>query len=249
MIPKVIHYIWLGGQPLPKIAEKCISSWKKYCPDYEIKRWDESNIDINMYQYTAEAYSSKKFAFVSDVARFEILYKEGGIYLDIDVELLGSLDKFLDNKLIMGFETETAINPGLIMGAEQGNEHLKALLNLYENEKFILSDSLNLKTICERTTEYLCEHGLVLNNTNQNIADINIYSTEYFCPKSLTDGVIRKTSNTVAIHHYYGSWIKKSTKFKTKMLQFCKKLLGPKLVAKLKNKRKSNESSTSSSKQ
>ena len=106
MIPKVIHYIWLGGNPLPKIAEKCIESWKKFCPDYEIKRWDETNLDVNQYQFAKDAYDAKKFAFVSDVFRTEILYNEGGIYLDIDVELIKSIDDILqDNDCVMGFET------------------------------------------------------------------------------------------------------------------------------------------------
>ena len=106
MIPKVIHYIWLGGKPLPKITEKCIESWKKYCPDYEIKRWDETNLDIDKYKFAKDAYEAKKFAFASDVFRTDILYKEGGIYLDVDVELVKPIDDLiLDVDCVMGFET------------------------------------------------------------------------------------------------------------------------------------------------
>lgn len=251
MIPKVIHYIWLGKNPLPKIAEKCIDSWKKFCPDYEIKRWDETNLDIEFCQYCLQAYEAKKYAFAADALRFDILYKEGGIYLDIDVELYKSLDEFLDNKVVMAFETETSVAPGLVLASERGNSCIKEILDIYLEDKFIKEDgSLNLETVCDKTTNYLVGHGLKLNNTNQEVCGVNVYATEYFCPKSLSDGKVRKTKNTVAVHHYFGSWKSKSSKFKGKVLQFIKRLVGPKLVAKLKEKRNiKNESSTSSCKQ
>ena len=131
MIPKVIHYIWFGGKPLPKLAEKCIKSWRKFCPDYEIKRWDESNLDISKYKFAQDAYDSKKYAFASDVMRTEILYNEGGVYLDIDVELLKPIDNILqDVDSVMGFETSNMIAPGLIMASIAGN---KDLLNILDN--------------------------------------------------------------------------------------------------------------------
>ena len=134
MIPKIIHYIWLGGKPLPKIAEKCIESWKKFCPDYKIKRWDETNIDVDKYQFTKDAYAAKKFAFVSDVFRTEILYNEGGIYFDIDVELIKPIDEVLkDADCVMGFETSKSLAPGLIMASVKNNEDLKNILNNFKN--------------------------------------------------------------------------------------------------------------------
>lgn len=252
MIPKVIHYIWLGGNPLPKIVEKCIASWKKFCPDYEIKRWDETNLDVNFCEFASQAYNARKFAFAADALRFDIIHKEGGIYLDIDVELFKSLDEVLDNnKVVMAFETENSVNPGLILAAEQNNSTIKDILDIYLKDKFVLEDgSLNLETVCDKTTNYLVQYGLKLNNTNQKVSDVSVFATEYFCPKSLSDGKVRKTKNTMAIHHYFGSWIPKSSKFKGKVLQFIKRLMGPKLVAKLKEKRnKKDESSTSSCKQ
>ena len=110
MIPKIIHYIWLGGKPLPKIAEKCIASWKKYCPDYEIKRWDETNLNISQYQYAQDAYDAKKYAFASDVMRFDVLYKYGGVYVDIDVEILKPIDDLLDTSSFTGFEKNEPIS-------------------------------------------------------------------------------------------------------------------------------------------
>lgn len=250
MIPKVIHYIWLGGKPLPKIAEKCIKSWKKYCPNYEIKRWDESNIDLESCSYAKEAYDAKKYAFTADYFRFDILFKEGGIYLDIDVELLKPLDSFLNDSAIMSFENDKAIAPGLILACEKGCESFSEIIDLYKKDRFILEDgSYNLETVCDKITKYLLNFGLELNNKNQKVKEFSIYSSEYFCPKSLSDGKIRKTENTVAIHYYFASWQTKSNKFKSKILQFIKRILGEKTVNKIKSKReKNNESSSLTSK-
>ena len=251
MIPKIIHYIWLGDKPLPKIAEKCIKSWKKYCPDYEIKRWDESNLNLDCCEYAKQAFNEKKYAFVSDAVRFDILFNYGGIYLDIDVELYASLDKFLEDTAVLAFENEDAIAPGLILASEKGNKYIGELLDLYKKDSFILENgSQNLETVCTKVTNYLFERGLVLNNQNQKVLDFSIYSSDYFCPKSLSDGKIRKTQNTVAVHHYYGSWKTKSSKFKSRVLQFIKRIIGQKTINKLKAKRKKrNEGSASSSKQ
>ena len=247
-IQKVIHYIWLGGNPLPKIAEKCIESWKKFCPDYEIKRWDETNLDVNKYQYTKDAYEAKKYAFVSDVFRTEILFNEGGIYFDIDVELLKPIDNILENvDCVMGFETSNLLNPGLFVASKKGNEDLKNILEIYKTLKFDINNLINL-TVCEIYTKYYETKGLKRENKTQQIEQTIFYASEYFSPKSLTDGKLRKTENTYTIHHYCASWVKKSTKFKQKILQMIKRILGPKLVQKIKNKRNKNESTSSSSK-
>ena len=121
MIPKVIHYCWFGGNELPELAMKCIDSWKKFCPDYEIKQWNEKNYDLDSSRYIKEAYKNKKWAFVSDYARLDIIYNNGGIYLDTDVELIGKLDEFLDEKCFLAAEREEYVNTGLGFGAEKGN--------------------------------------------------------------------------------------------------------------------------------
>ena len=180
MIPKKIHYIWLGGNPLPEEYKKYIEGWQKYCPDYEIKRWDETNLDIDLFNYCRQAYDNKKWAFASDVFRYYVLYKEGGIYLDTDVELLKPLDSFLKEKLFLGFEKKEFVAPGLILGAEKGNEIIKELLDDYENRSFLNEDgTLNLKTICEyckvnltiRLYKAICElvniiHFFIFNHYN-----------------------------------------------------------------------------------
>ena len=135
MIPKIIHYCWFGGNPLPELAKKCIASWKLYCPDYEIKEWNESNFDLNYCDYVREAYDSKNWAFVSDVARLYALVTEGGIYMDTDVEVIKPLDNLLKYHAVSGFETETTIPTGLIAG-EKENPMLKELLYEYKNIHF-----------------------------------------------------------------------------------------------------------------
>ena len=125
MIPKKLHYIWIGEKPLPDLAKKCIESWKKFCPDYEIVAWDESNLNIDINEYCREAYDARKFAFASDVLRYDVIYREGGIYMDIDVELIKPIDDMLENKMFLGFENPKCVNPGLIMGAEAGSEVIK----------------------------------------------------------------------------------------------------------------------------
>jgi len=225
MIPKVIHYIWLGGKQEPKILEKCKKSWKKYCPNYDIKRWDESNLNLDICPYVRQAYDAKKYAFASDFFRFDILYKEGGIYLDIDVELLKSLDPFLDNQCFVGFESKGSINPGLIIGAERGNKDIKSLLDSYTDQVFIDNNgAMNLKTICERTFEFFSKLGLENNEKTQKISSTMIYATEYFNPTNLQTQKRKITKNTVAIHHYNASWYSPWKKFKLGVKTFLNKI-------------------------
>ena len=216
MIPKVIHYIWLGKNPLPKIAEKCIESWQKFCPDYEIKRWDETNLDVNKYDFTKHAYEAKKFAFVSDVFRTEILYNEGGIYLDIDVELIKSIDNILQTyKCVMGFETSNLLNPGLLIASEKGNEDLKNILDIYKNTKFDVNKLMEL-TVCEIYTKYFENLGLKRNNQTQQIGNTKFYSSEYFSPIDVITSKKKITKNTISIHWYNASWYTPKQKFKNR---------------------------------
>lgn len=206
-IPKVIHYIWFGNNDLPVEAIHCIDTWKKYCPDYEIKRWDESNFDLSSNRYVREAYEAKKWAFVSDYVRLWILVKEGGIYMDTDVEVLKSLDSFLTNRAFSGFESDSSVPTG-IMACEKGFPLFKKLLDDYESRSFIKSDgSYDLTTNVVVITKKCKDRGLKLDNTFQVIDGFALYPSDWFCPKSHETGVINLTENSVTIHHFSGSWI------------------------------------------
>ena len=146
MIPKIIHYCWFGRGEKPELLKHCIESWKKYCPDYEIKEWNEENFDVNMFQYTSEAYKMKKYAFVSDVARVWIVYNYGGIYLDTDVELKQSLDDFLKYDGWFASDSIKFVATGLGFGGIKGNKIVKAILDDYEDRAFDLSPCPNINT-------------------------------------------------------------------------------------------------------
>ncbi len=214
MIPKVIHYCWFGGKKLPDDVLKCIESWKKYAPEYEIIEWNENNYDVNACSYVKEAFMKKKWAFVSDFARYDILYKYGGIYFDTDVQMIASIDDIVDKGPFMGFEckkdekTEWLVNPGIGIAAYPGMDLYRRIIDFYKNQKFILEDNtLNPLTVCDYTTNILKEDGLKPENTIQKIDGIYIYPTEYFCPKNYFTGELDITDNTRTIHHYTSSWL------------------------------------------
>lgn len=249
MIPKIIHYCWFGRGPLPELAQKCIASWKKYLPDYEIKEWNEDNFDVNIIPYTAEAYKAKKYAFVSDYARFWILYKYGGIYFDTDVEVIRPIDDIVERGNFMGFETdpklqlkedasEASVNPGLGMGVAPGLGLIKKMLDFYEGKHFkFIPDGIGQLTIVHIATEVLNQAGLKKQPGIQLVNDVWIYPTEYFCPINLKTGRIHIEANTRTIHHYAGTWQDKHFSFK----EFIKKVLPENVLLKvmaLKIKRK-----------
>lgn len=206
-IPKKIHYCWFGGADIPEDVLKCINSWKKYCPDYEIIRWDETNYDYNKYRYSREAYEHRKWAFVSDVARLDIIYNHGGIYLDTDVELVKSLDFLLEEAAFMGFQQGRIVNTGLGFGAEQYNELIGKNLEIYCDISFIREDgSLDLTPCPDITTKVLEKHGLIREDRIQKIEDMKILSSVYLSPMLLSDGNAEITDDTVSIHHYAGTW-------------------------------------------
>lgn len=217
MIPKTIHYCWFGKGELPELALKCIDSWKKYMPDYEIKLWNEENFDININQYVKEAYEAKKYAFVSDFARFHILYHYGGIYLDTDVEVLKPLDRFLYDEAFMGFEDGKHVAPGLIIGAKKGNPIIKEILDNYSNKKFKLKDgSYNLTTVVKYTTDILLKYGLIQNNSKQNINGMIVYPKTFFCPINTENKETDFSNDTYTIHHFSASWLSPEEKVRGK---------------------------------
>lgn len=249
MIPKIIHYCWFGRGPLPELAQKCIASWKKYLPDYEIKEWNEDNFDVNIIPYTAEAYKAKKYAFVSDYARFWILYRYGGIYFDTDVEVIRPIDDIIEKGNFMGIETdpkpqlkadasEASVNPGLGMGVAPGLGIIKKMLDYYVGRHFeFVPGGIGQLTIVHIATEVLLKSGLKLQQGIQQVDNIWIYPAEYFCPINLKTDRIHVKPNTRTIHHYAGTWQDKHFSFK----ELIKKVLPESLLLKViavKTKRK-----------
>lgn len=251
MIPKIIHYCWFGGNPLPESAKKCIASWKKYLPDYQIWQWSEKpshananhnpnglspthslgegekngkendlfdkilGFDVNIIPYTQQAYEAKKYAFVSDYARFCILYKYGGLYFDTDVEIIKPLDDIIERGPFMGIEVRAKegefeyhqVNPGLGLGVTSGHELYKILLDKYTTLRFLNEDgSLNQKTIVKYNTEVLQEQGMLPTNEIQVVSGVWIYPADYFNPLDSLTGKLKLTDNTRSIHWYMNSW-------------------------------------------
>ena len=227
MIPKIIHYCWFGGNPMPKDSLNNIESCKKYNPDYKVIIWNENNFDITANKYMKEAYDNKKYAFVTDYVRLKVLYDYGGIYMDTDVEVLKSFDSLLDHHAFSGFEGFDRIQTGT-MGAEPGNRWIELLLHDYDEKEFILPDgSFDLTTnVSQITNTTKKKYPIVLNNTFQELGDFTIYPFDYFCAKDLDDGVIKATENTITIHHFNGSW----TTPKKKFIRFLNNTVGNQFV-------------------
>ncbi|WP_026485635.1 glycosyltransferase family 32 protein [Caldanaerobius polysaccharolyticus] len=213
-IPKIIHYCWFGKNKMPKLNQRCIESWKKVLPDYELKLWNEDNFDININQFVKEAYEMKKWAFVTDYVRLYVLYNYGGIYMDTDVEVLKRLDPFLTHSAFSGFENQYYISTG-IMGSEKGNKWISYLLDYYNDKRFILENGLNTIPNTKIITELSKKYGLKTNNKYQVLkGDVHIYPSEYFCPVMFNSFKKNITRNTYTLHHFSGSWLDSRSKMK-----------------------------------
>jgi hypothetical protein len=238
-IPHVIHYCWFGGKPLSELAQSCIESWKKFCPDYQIVRWDESNTDLESCDYVKEAYEAKKWAFVSDFVRFQVLYEQGGLYFDTDVQLIKPIDPIVEKGPFMGIESspgdyvggnsEIVVAPGLGIAAEKGNAFYAEVLNYYRGIHFSTE-----KTVGMHVTALLIQNGLKVENSFQTVCGINIWPKEYFNPMNLNSGIPEITENTVSIHLYEGTWVDSKTRFRDKTFQFIYRVFGEKVSSAMK---------------
>jgi len=241
MIPKVIHYCWFGRKPLPPLAVKCIESWKKYFPDYEIKKWNEDNFNVNIIPYTAEAYAVKKYAFVSDYARFWILYHYGGLYFDTDVEVIRPMDDIIAKGPFMGCENDALlessllnifdyrpnVNPGLGFGGFAGLWLYNELIQMYSTLHFFRDDgTLNMKTVVQYATEVLYAHGLQKINGIQCVEGIWIYPKEYFNPMDYGIGKVVISDKTYSIHHFAESWLPWHWKLKAQIKKLKRQMFG-----------------------
>ena len=228
-IPKVIYYCWFGKGKMPKLSEKCIKSWKKYCPDYKIVCINEENFDVSQNKYVKEAYDAGKWAFVSDYARLKVLYDEGGIYLDTDVELIKPLDKLIEKNGFMGFDDKGSMATGLGFACEKGNELVGIILIDYDDISFLLPDGTYDLTPCpDRNTKILIKLGMDINNKDQIFMGIHMLPEDYLCPVKYYTGRKVITRNTYSIHHFCASWVSLTSK----RTIFIKRIIGEKLYNK-----------------
>jgi len=222
MIPHVIHYCWFGHNPKPKLIQKCIESWQVYCPDWEIKEWNEDNYDVNKNEYIKSAYENKKWAYVADFARFDVLNECGGVYFDTDVELLKPIpDELMELDAFTGFESEDMVNPALVYGTVANHPVLTKAMERYQRETFTTD-----VTIVDIFTDVLKENGLKGNNTRQTVCGLEILPTEYFGCFNHEIQAFEKTENTISIHHYYASWQPWYSKLRFKVIKIAAKALG-----------------------
>ena len=223
-IPKKLHYCWFGGSSLPESNKNCIDSWKKYCPEYEIIEWNEENYDYLKHHYMREAYSASKWAYVTDYARLDIIYRYGGIYFDTDVELVKPLDELLYNSSFCGFQDLYLCAFGLVLGGAKHNKMIKDMRDMYDDMHFINEDGeLNMIPCPFIQTRYLVANGLIQNGGFQVINSMAVYPTEYFNPYNSLTYLPELTENTYSIHHFDASWhATKEQVNKNNYIQFCR---------------------------
>lgn len=232
MIPKVIHYCWFGGNPLDELALKCIDSWKRYFPDYEIIQWNEQNFDISQMEFMQKAYKNKKWAFVSDVARLIVMYKYGGLYFDTDVEVISDYKDILRDDLdgFLGFEKTNAVSTGLGFGTVPNHPFIKKLINIYKELDYDqYTDCLSEIACPILTTELLEKNGYVIEDKLQVCCGFEIYPSEYFSPIDYMSGKLIRTDRTHSIHWYNASWNTEETKKELAVVQRMRRIFGAKL--------------------
>lgn len=230
MIPKIIHYCWFGRKPLPKYARKCITSWKKYLSDYEIREWNEENFDVNIIPYTREAYRYGKYAFVSDYVRFYVLYHYGGLYFDTDVEVIKPMNDVVARGAFMGIEqdaNQVVVAPGLGMGAYTGMELYKCVLEYYDSLYFSDKEENQISGLVVKcTTDILRQFGFVCENRLQQVADVWIYPNDWFNPLDDAIGRLTITDNTRSIHHYSKTWVDNYSPLRRWIMRRLHRILG-----------------------
>ena len=226
MIPKIIHYCWFGKGKKTKLMNKCIASWKKYCPDYEIIEWNEDCFDISKYPYVKFCYENQKWAFLSDFVRLVVVYEYGGVYFDTDGELVKNLDEFTRYEAFFGFENQRYINTGHGFGAIPYHKTVKEML--FEYTKLDVDEYGNYPLItCPRlNTQALLKFGLKLDGKRQNIEGVEILPIEYMNPYDDPTGRLNKTENTISIHWYSKSWLSKDKILRSKLTKPFHRIFG-----------------------
>lgn len=230
MIPKKIHYCWFGGKPLPSDVKKCIDSWKKYCPDYEIIQWNESTFDVESHPFLKSAYEAKAWAFVSDFARLKVVYENGGIYLDTDVELLKSLDSLLNNKCYVGIQQlDGFCATGLGFGAEKGSVAIQRMLAEYQD--LIYEPEKAVQLACPHLNMHAIQSfGYETTQEIWKCEEVTVYPCRFFDPLAPGNTKNLLCEDTISIHHYSATWTSTGNQLKRKLHN----LIGEKNILKIK---------------
>ena len=226
MIPKTIHYCWFGRGEKPKLAQKCIASWKKYCPDYEIIEWNEDNFDLDQNAYTRYCYDNKKWAFLSDFARLAVVSEHGGFYFDTDVEIVKCPDELLSYNAFYAFENPSYVATGLGFGAVPHHTTIDAVLQQYLNLTPNTDGHFQLVGCPKLNTAALLSLGLQLNGQRQNIAGAEILPAEYMNPYNDATGELNMTPNTISIHWYSKTWLSKKVVLRSKIMRPVHRIFG-----------------------
>ena len=237
MIPKIIHYCWFGRGTITSLEKQCVESWRRFFPNYEIREWNEDNFDVNIIPYTADAYKAEKYAFVSDYARFWVLYRYGGVYFDTDVEVIRPIEDVLEKGPFMGFEVNgkrVAVNPGLGLAAEPEMALYKTILDQYERMSFYQPDgTLDPFTMIPMVTGLLTENGLKGDGSIERVAGVTVYPPDWFNPFNDLTGRLRKTENTRTIHWFAKSWLPAEPAWKTRTKRLLRRLFGTERLTRL----------------
>lgn len=226
MIPKKIHYCWFGRGEKPKLAEKCIASWKKFCPEYEIIEWNEDNFDLDYNGYTRYCYDNKKWAFLSDFARLIVVAEYGGIYFDTDVELLKKPDGLMEYEAFYGFENEEYVASGLGFGAVAHHPTIEAMKQQYLDLKPDENGSYTFEACPALNTAALVPFGLERNGLRQNVGGAEILPADFLNPYDDPTGRLNKTPNTVSVHWYSKSWMSKKTILRSNLTKPLHRIFG-----------------------
>ena len=226
MIPRIIHYCWFGRGEKPELAKKCIASWRKSCPDFEIREWNEDNCDYLAMPFMAEAYAAKKYAFVSDVMRLIVLEQYGGVYFDTDVEVLRDITPLLNDEGFIGFENDRYVNSGQAMAMVAHQPVVQVMIEEYKKLHFVKPDGSMAPVGCPHlNTDVLERFGLERNGQEQVVAGIHVYPADWFNPLDSTTGKLNKTPNTYSIHWYSMSWLPKRVRLKAKLGRILRRVL------------------------
>ena len=226
MIPKKIHYCWFGGNEKSTLAKKCINSWKKYCPDYEIIEWNENNFDVTQNDYLKFCYGNKEWAFLSDMARLMIIYSEGGIYFDTDVEVVRAFDDLLKYDLFIGFENNSAVNTGQGFGAVAHNEIVLEMMHVYLESQKKNIEFFELIPCPALNTRPFVKRGLRLDGSSQMFTSYIVLAADFLNPYDDPTGVLMKTKNTFSIHWYGKSWMSKDVKMRSTIIKPFHRIFG-----------------------